>query len=672
MHSIEEQAIQTYNGNVTFFAQNYPDLHQKILLFDLAIAQGSYRERYELIHTDAGYFDVLNGATGEYLYGRNSVELAQEMAKQLNFKKSDQVIETYYKYDFDEMTAEYYDQLDICEHIFAGAAPIIRYANRYANDKTTLKEIYKYAFFGVGLGLHLERIDERIHAYMYLVVEDDLELFRLSMFVTDYGKLGRHAQLYFAVAENETSFQKLVQNFLGTAFIRNHYLKYTLLNDHYLTRIKQVQSVILTQSHWIYSYNRLLQKNIKVLESITEGFKFLNLRDDFTRTVLSEKPVLYIAAGPSLKAHIEWLKANHERFLIVAVFAALKTLQGAGIKPDIIIHIDERDRSVKGHLETLQKETFAEGTIFFFSASVASLLRPVCDKEQVYMFEDRTHYKLEHENIAAASVGETGYAYLLNLGVRSLYLLGLDLALDSKTGATHASDHFRTRNLDLEEQSAVENKTATLLETVLTTKGNFEPRVPTTPLFQMSIQHLNDLTRTYKSPEQQVYNLGNGAYFEGTVPQPVESVDVDSCAPLEKRLLNRQLRELFDAHASRGLTVEEKVSLTHRLDEVRAFRAVIEDFGRMNFSSVQQYIEGFKRLIQDLTALDQGVSDGLKQIYITYFSYIGDYIVGMFNTQELDNPKRHIKKVNKILCRQLLKIADRYMQGLEHALGMSA
>jgi hypothetical protein len=151
----------------------------------------------------------------------------------------------------------------------------------------------------------------------------------------------------------------------------------------------------------------------------------------------------------------------------------------------------------------------------------------------------------------------------------------------------------------------------------------------------------------------------------------LESLDVNGYAPLDKKQLNGQLRMLFDAHASRGFTSEERASLMHRLDEVKAASTVIEDFSRTNFSSTQQFITGFKQLIQDVTALDQGVNDGLKQIYVTYFSYIGDYIVGMFNTRELDNPKRHIKKVNKMLCRQLQKIADRYTRGLENALGMA-
>jgi hypothetical protein len=158
LQTIQEQAVNTYNNNLAFFSKHHPELYRKLTLLDLAVSRGQYREKYDLEYRDGGYFDVKERESNTYLYGQNSRELARKAAKGVNYKRSDHVIETFYKYNFEAGAAERFDQLDVCDHVFGATALIMDYANQVADHATTMKKIYKFVFFGVGLGQHLAEI----------------------------------------------------------------------------------------------------------------------------------------------------------------------------------------------------------------------------------------------------------------------------------------------------------------------------------------------------------------------------------------------------------------------------------------------------------------------------------------------------------------------------------
>ena len=95
--------------------------------------------------------------------------------------------------------------MDISANSYSGAAGLINYSNKYADkEKTTMKKLYKFIFLGVGLGLHLTTIHEKLQSNVYFIVEEDLELFRLSLFVTNYKDMSSHgAQLLFSIFDDE-------------------------------------------------------------------------------------------------------------------------------------------------------------------------------------------------------------------------------------------------------------------------------------------------------------------------------------------------------------------------------------------------------------------------------------------------------------------------------------
>ena len=64
-----------------------------------------------------------------------------------------------------------------------------------------LKEIPKFIFLGTLLGRHIPHIAEKVDAEIYLVLERNLEIFRLSLFTVDYTILAKKG-VVFSVMDN--------------------------------------------------------------------------------------------------------------------------------------------------------------------------------------------------------------------------------------------------------------------------------------------------------------------------------------------------------------------------------------------------------------------------------------------------------------------------------------
>jgi len=72
----------------------------------------------------------------------------------------------------------------------------------------------------------------------------------------------------------------------------------------------------------------------------------------FLKKKMPGKPIVCVAAGPSLKNNIDYLAEIHEEVFIIAVSAALKPLLKKGIKPDLVTSLDMH-KEVKEYLEDI-------------------------------------------------------------------------------------------------------------------------------------------------------------------------------------------------------------------------------------------------------------------------------------------------------------------------------
>ena len=529
MQDIESYVMSNYHENMLYFENKHPSLWKKLKALELLLGEGKYPQRYDLEYKN-DYFDVVELSSGGYLYNANSESHSQQMAQSVNFKKYEHTIETFYHFNVDDKTVEAARKLP-ANFTHAVTAPLINYYNKNAEKSALMKKIYKFIFIGVGLGLHLEKIDKKVDSDVYFIIENDIELFRLSLFTCNYKNIFHDRDVFFSIAQNPTEFNETFVSFYEFAFIRNHYLKFSLFSSKDEIYIKNIQSAILTRPENCYSHAALLEKGRRVLDKITEDYKFLSMlkkNDEFFK----DKPILVLGAGPSLGANKEWLVQNHDKFIIIAPFVALRVLYHLDIAPDIIVHIDEGDEIAKRDMKLYEgKSEFFDNSLFIFNASVPEIFFDTFKKESIYLLEDRTHYKLNNNYIEAASVGETAYTVALSLTDNDVYMLGLDLSV-SDDGKTHNRTHNTKGSVDTDSANRVDEG-ADLRKSVLEVRGNFREKTYTIPLFAMSINIMNMQTKRYKSQNQKVYNLSDGAYFEQTIPLRIDDIEVEKASSKE-------------------------------------------------------------------------------------------------------------------------------------------
>jgi len=232
-----------------------------------------------------------------------------------------------------------------------------------------MHSIKKFIFFGAGLGTHITEIDKKIGANIYLIIEDDIELFKLSLFVTKYYELSLKSELIFSVFNSNEEFVLKANQFLNNKFYYNHYLKYFHMLNHNEEKLKEFHLRVISQSHNIFFYKDILTQYLVPIGYIQKNFHFLNMLVSYADTSLEKKPVLMLAAGPSLQANIEWIKENQEKFIIVALSSTLNILEKESIKPDIVTHMDAFESST-AHFDRLKSLDFLDDTLFLFSARI--------------------------------------------------------------------------------------------------------------------------------------------------------------------------------------------------------------------------------------------------------------------------------------------------------------
>lgn len=651
MQSIEDKAILNYQENMKFFEEKHTRLHGMLVALETLLNEGKYPQKYELEYKNS-YFDVLELSSQTYLYNQDSKKYSDTLIEGISFKKDDQVFESFYNFNYNPEAVGLLKKAD-AYFPHSTTAEIISYHQENIDVSMNMMKVYKFIFIGVGLGLHIKNIIKKISAEVILITDNDIELFRLSMFTCNYKEALGSKTAFFSIAQNPLEFAATFQSFFEIAIIRNHYLKFSLFSSKDQGTIKEIQKSILTRPEKCYSHSRLLEKSKNLINRLNKDYKFLNLQKKVSETFFDDKPILVLGAGPSLHAEVEWLKSNYKDFVIVAPLAAVQVLYKLNISPDIVVHIDENVPLAKRELDSFDDKNFFNNSVFIFTASVAEIFFDTFEKEQIYLLEDRTSYKLNHCFIDAASVGEACYGIALSFTNKDMYILGLDLALGDD-GSSHAKDHSDYVSIDTSSVGQV-SESETLDRAVTEIKGNFRSKVKTIPLLAMSIPVVNIHTQNLKSENQKIYNLSDGAFFENTIP--AHSADIHLGHPIERSNFKSQLITLFDSYSSMSLSKEEieeliakKGRLTHYHDSLTAFK-------ESSSANEELLMQNYVKLLDSMVNYHQ---DELHQIMINYLLNTTTYISDFFNTKELKNKKTHIKKIKKIIIALMEKVIKAY------------
>ncbi|RLA76719.1 MAG: hypothetical protein DRG78_18525 [Epsilonproteobacteria bacterium] len=638
MKDINTIVTENFNDNIAYLEKYHLITFKKLSALDNAIANGHYQERYELVYED-GNIDVVDKQTLLYLYSKKSSTHAVKSAESINYTL-DNLFEGFERHKFTKNEINNLkDDKSFNSHL-PSIASIIDYINQHSISGKSLKSIDKFIFFGVGLGLHIEEIHQKVKSQVYLIIEDDLELFRLSLFTINYQNISRSAKIFFSIFEDQKASDKTFNDFLSAKSQYNHYLKYFHLLSHNEKKLDEFSVVLTAQPHLRFLFHNLLNQYSQPLNYLFNDYKFLKQNTSFQNTELNKTPFLLLAMGPSLEKNIQWLKKNHKKFIILAVSSTLSYLEKEGITPNIIIHIDPfewGDISFK----KLQSIEFIKNSVCLFSTATPKNITSLINKENLYFFETGTSYKINSLKLSSPCVGSLSYQLLLVLNAKNIYMLGIDLAVDADTNTTHSSSH--------QFNKAIEDKAGiTYKDSLIEVDGNFDNKVKTTPHFNASLQIIEFFATKFKSKNQNIYNLGSGAKITGASSKEPTNLNNKDISFLN---FQTELKLFLDKNSSKELTKNEKSRLSKKVSHARLLQKKI--LKGIDYTNVISYLN--LEISSESTELDK--------ILDTYLRYMLSYVYDFFNTQEMSNKSTHQTNLNTILAQELLDIIEYYIKG---------
>ena len=370
MQQAQRKALETYKENLAYLAQSNPSLHEKLMLLDTAISNEIYQERYVLEYKDDAYFDVLEVESGEYLYKENSIALAQKIVDSMDFTRTNGVFEAQRFVDFSPEMPDIIDQSQLHFHNALWATiKIVEYSKKVASRTTEMKQVFKLLFLGVGLGLHIPKVTQKMGSKVVFIQEKNLELFRLSLFVTNYAKLGKNIEVFISVMEDDEIKRERFHQFLEMGNNYNLYIKQVSLTEEYQEDLFQYQDFVMRQEHILYPYSAYLLRYIDSPQYIASGRAFVNVSRMLENTMWASKPILLLFSGPSTANNIEWIKENRERFVLVSALSTCRFLYRNGVQPDVVVHVDPEKEGTLRLLEGLEVGYFKDVISIFSSKS---------------------------------------------------------------------------------------------------------------------------------------------------------------------------------------------------------------------------------------------------------------------------------------------------------------
>jgi len=530
---IQQTLQEIYLKNLNFFKEENPFLYNKILAFEKLNT-----ENYSINFINQK-FQLVRQKDNFKFYEKEPFSESIERVNNFNLGTAFSLIK------LERIPRKVFYENEINAYL---------YVNEFIDNFVNVDiHINKFIFIGTLLGVHINDFHKRIKASSYLIIEPSLEIFRLSLFMTDYAELANTSRIFFAVEEDEISMKNTIKDFLDYKYEYNNLIHYELAHESNKPLLDKLSLVFTQLGEMRYPFS-------EYIISLKRGYKYffeekqaiINLSKKYD--LLKDKKVIFLGAGVSLAKNIEWLYLNQDKFIIVATSAVLKHLQILHIVPDIIIVIDGQKEHI---LEQFKVQEFMyKNSIILASIKIDAQLYEEIKDTNLYFMQNSLELFPDFGFLSGITVGDIGVDILIKLGTKELYLLGIDASIDPKTKKTHVGTHKSSRKINLKN---IQNNNVDFQRSIVYVKGNFQEEVPTFLEYTDMIDSMNTIIDYNK--EVSIYNLGNGAFFEGTTPLKSTETNLKN-KNIDKDHLKKELILDFNSISKKELSNLDIVGLT--------------------------------------------------------------------------------------------------------------
>lgn len=607
LEEIENTMFCIFNKNINFLKNSFPKIYNKIIDFE-----NKNINKYNINFVN-NHFDIID-ESDKYIYNCDPYYDAEYRFAHLEKSNSSFVvikIDTEYN-----KTKTYSSQIDVYKILNSYIKLIIQ-------NNVDIAE--KFIFLGSLLGIHISEIVKKSKYKVFLIIEDNIEMFRLSMFLNDYEDICTNKKVFFAIDENNKEVE--IQNFLLYLPEYNNKIKFELASEKEIYLIEELSNVLIQENELNYPFSEYLISYLRGIEYINKKYNILKLNERYT--FLKNSKILFLGAGLSLEKEINFIVKNKNNFILVCVAATLKILEKHSLVPDIIITSDS-STIIKEQFNVSTK--YYENSLILASNKTSEVVINLFNPEKVFFFNDSIEiFKNTGVNIGV-NVGNIGYSILLKLGVAEIYLIGFDACIDEISKKSHSSSNEikNYKTFDLFKDTKINSE-----ENLIKVKGNFREFVYATSHFKLMIDSFYKIKDNFKV---NAYNLSDGAFLEGIIPlksSQIISNNIKKDELLVLKLKNFLLsisKNSFDSSEVKYL--ENELSLIDKLkylDKTDLYKDFEKVYINNKSSLILQILNKYFLLVLPYYSYLNSIENNIaNDLFINDFENILDYIYKNF------------------------------------------
>ncbi len=347
--------------------------------------------------------------------------------------------------------------------------------------------------YGIGLGYHLPEFLKKFGKISrhILLVEKSLEIFYFSLSVMDWRPLLADDRITLFVGIAEADLKDELQNYLfsddrgvsiKTASNLFDHAAVRLSEEYYAHLFKVYQEAVIDFDNVVRASPEDVYRGfMNIIENLPQSSGvplFDSLENTFQGFV-----GISVAAGPSLKYSLKWLKEVQDRAVIITTDVSLRILLENGIVPHFVSCI-ERVPETSLFFQDIPElpDSWLIGTPVIWPETYLSYPGPKIHMirgigQLLYFFPKAKYYDT---GISAAHINVVA---LQKMGCSRILMVGQDLAFDRYSEATHADGlpkliaDYESKERAQAQSDAEQNKNGVMVE------GNDDCPILTTPLY---------------------------------------------------------------------------------------------------------------------------------------------------------------------------------------------
>lgn len=387
-------------------------------------------------------------------------------------------------------------------------------------EQLKLKNTRLALFLGCGLGYELKVFKNKVaidqNTLSIIIVEKDLEIFKMALYVTDLTEYISKAKIKFLVGvesdklyeEIQLLFEKQIDILWLIKTLKPVYHSSSILlyKEYYLRAIREMKNA---SAYMLNFYGNDPQDSLIGVENMLLNLKEIlnNPGINLLKDKFKNKAAVVVSSGPSLNKNKHLLKGIENKAVIIAADSALRVLTGIGVKPHFITAL-ERTRPLVRLFEGFGEQDTKD--VYLAACPVVDpCIYDVYKGPRVIVYRNFDHFKwldLDKGILdIKQSAGNMSFKIAEYLGCDPIILIGQDLAYGND-GNTHAIGTNLENDIELQKDV----KSRGLLEV----KGNVEETVLTSKMWYEFLKGYEQDLRTYEG--LCINSTEGGAYIQGT------------------------------------------------------------------------------------------------------------------------------------------------------------